>query len=300
MKQIITKLILLLLMGSLGIAHAQLLNTDFEQWEDAACGMYTPDSIPTGWNVWCSWPLAYQSGFFRDQQNAISGNNAIILSPATIGDFAPMQMPTLMIGKTPISADPETITGFYRYTTSSTTDSAAIYALYTQYDNTTGQVDTLQINWLKLGPDSSYAHFSFTVPPLAAGTADTVTIIFSSQFRHPDSVLVPVFGYGDDGFLTIDSVNVSYRITNIEDELAEQFSIQQDLAQSKVWLSYAGSQPLGTHASAELYNITGQRLASLALNPAQTEIDLSSYEPGIYLLRIKYKDKWIMSEKIIR
>ena len=276
---------------------AQIPNPDFETW--AVDTMATSSSSftynrPTGW-----FPLF--SAFYW---GGATGNGPLSCYKSTdknSGSYAlELRVESDSVGADMLAAFPQgyrplQLNGYYKYT-GAPSDSFVIYVgIYK--GNSVGAIfgDTTVIEigtgvkYFSGGSATSYAPFS-------------IPIYYNAVPDVPDSALIMIVPLNGAGGLNpgqkfyVDGL-AFFGVSAIDEELMKnQISIFPNPAHNRLNI---GFQTSFRQAQVEIMDISGRSLYNEKLNMSSNSVDLSSFDPGIYLLRLT-KDGKTFTKKIMK
>jgi hypothetical protein len=125
-----------------------------------------------------------QSGPYSAQIRTINvfGNNTagILTNGNATLDYAGYSVFTKTAG-TPYTAKPTSLDGYYKYTVTTSPDTAMVICLLKKWNASTSQADTIGIGTLKLLPAASFQAFSCTVNYPSSATPDSIAIFIYSS-----------------------------------------------------------------------------------------------------------------------
>jgi PKD repeat protein len=179
-------------------AQSQISNADFEQWsvmsngKDSAVQWSSSNSVVIGMNnsLVKSMPghagtaaahvITAPFGFVQYSTLGMLVNGNATFSYGGGGGGANVAYESG--GGTPINFKPDTLKGFYKYETLTTTDQGLAVVLLSHYNTTTNKRDTVSLTTYSFTTVNAYTPFKIALPDQMPGTTpDTITTIFYSS-----------------------------------------------------------------------------------------------------------------------
>ena len=203
----------------------------------------------------------------------------------------------IMTGGTPISNRAGGVRGYYQYRPDTlANDSAYVLMFLTHYNTNTGQRDIVAEGRLDFIPNTSYSTFDLVLDERMPGTMpDTVVVAF---FYETNSIpaTIPL------GALMIDNLELTpYVPTSVHDisALQHQISVYPNPAQEQLSLDLSG---LTNHVASgwHIQDLNGRSLYKSIINNHNTQIDISTLDPGYYVLAVKLANGLVLHHKFIK
>lgn len=290
------KILLLLVVGlCLTTLHAQLVNTDFEQWDNPVSD---GSNIPTGW-VWSDGNILDPSFEFVHGANtdAQNGNYAVKLS---VWYFYVKDM---AVQTAPINYKPESLTGYYKYQDNyivqtgvgTVVDTAQVSVYLTKYNPVTMQKDTIGSSVLSIHTSqSTFTQFTAPINYTSAEMPDEVTVMLDpSIVRRPgmDISYIHSEGFGETSYFTVDNLQLSSPLAS-ENNIRETVQVYPNPTAGNLYITnYTGK--------VSVFNSAGQVImANCSVSPT-LPLSLSNLKKGMYYIELVTNDK-IQYQKVVK
>ena len=311
MKAILSTVIIFLLLSNIFIAQ-NVPNPSFEAWTPSG------SEPPFDWEEPTSWKsnnavVEFSGASITLTDDAFDGDFAVKLStPNLFGDVVPGMLvngnPTLDFasysvnvetGGTPLSeltdltnSPPIQMSGYYKFETTSLSDSAFVEVLLTKFNTETNQVDTTSYGKKLLAPTDLFSSFTVHINDLETGIEpDNIIVAFYST--NPSNPML-------SGQLIVDQIGFEFLITNVGDsELApSDVMIYPNPISTHLRLAL---ECIGAEKTIEVYTLYGERIITVVSKKKVTEINFDSLESGVYIVRILDNfHRLIKTERVVK
>jgi hypothetical protein len=273
------KIILLTLLVLPFMAKAQLLNPDFEQWQNDPTDPTFPNK-PLGWIITDGFSNA-EHCMYPPDTDAQNGEYALMLGIwyHYVKDAAKQTAP--------INYRPAALKGYYKYTdnvingaTGPVNDVAQVNIYLTKWNAALGQNDTIGRGKLDLHNSIDYSSFSCPVTYSSDAVPDTVILYLDcTRIKRAGETenLIRMEGFGS--YFTVDNISLEETSMGNDDfALTNAIKLYPNPATDAVTVTnFSGD--------AELYDIAGKLVLtkqSIHNNP----IDVQQLQKGIYTVKL--------------
>lgn len=274
---------------SFGAGYSNIPNHSFESWNSFST------EIPVNWTA-----LNGMSGLSNPMvtktTDSYSGTYATSIKNKTtiFGDT----MGFLTIGKWGengpeggygVSANPQKITGYYKYTPTGP-DTALAGAFSYVWDSGAGVLGQVDSSILKLPPASTYTPFELPLTYDAWPLVDTLNITFAAG-----NFLTQGAHIGLNSELIVDSLNVHFVTSSVPGKTLNKLSVWPNPAYDLVNIKIPGKE----YDKLELLSTEGRLLKSISIKgKSQININTNNLPNGLLFLRFKSNTK-TRTKKII-
>jgi len=282
-------------MGALlpSYAHAQLQNTDFEQWDYPHTNSF---NNPTGWKCvnrgWGTDLVTYGYKFAWLPDTAAQQNDyALTLSVwYNYTKDAALQV-------APISSRPTALTGYYKYADNiisdggiAVTDTAQIWIMLTKWNSTLAKNDTVGIGMKEIFQQQlTFRSFEVNVNYLSSQQPDSVTVFIDPSMVARANKTYQHVGGGSAScsYLTVDNLSlINGNPTAIRDTKAtEEFVLYPNPARDRINFE-------ARTADGVIMDITGKTVSRFSLQQ-EHYLDVSHLSPGTYFILANGKEGMI-------
>lgn len=277
------------------IMAAQLLNPDFEQWQETVNPEMTMANKPTGWI--CDNGVGFETNdilFYNPPATpAQNGNYALTLS-VWYHYAKDMAKQTASVTEKPL-----VFKGFYKYTDNilkgnnneDIEDTAVVSVYAIKWNMLIGQRDTIGTGHIELTAAAEFTAFQCPITYTRNEKPDEVTVILDCS---------KVKRNGIDGIMKEEPVGSFFTVDNLSFENAVLGSDDFTATQALVYPNPATGILNITNISgeAQLFDMTGKLVLSDRINESKT-LDVSSLTAGIYTLSIK-GEKQTLYTKVVK
>lgn len=175
------------------------------------------------------------------------------------------------------SARPQNLTGKWQYMAGSTADQGFISVILSQWNGTTNSRDTVAYaHYVLPGMVMSWANFTIPLTYKNGNNPDTAVIILSASGSTPVA----------SSYLYIDNLAFSGSVAGMKDQsLVKNFHFYPNPATGIVEVAAELEKSAG--AALQLFNMSGALLKEQTVTASgKTQLDVSHFSKGIYLLKI--------------
>jgi hypothetical protein len=318
MKNQMKRICLLFFILTIGLSNClnaqgtQISGSDFETWYENHYNTMFPNQFywemePT--HIWASGNEASQiAGVFPTSrtEDAYSGIYAARLETKEIfsqiasgslftGSFIADMFDSQALLGIPFTDKPSHFSGWYKYTPGTyknsrnvlSTDECSIYALLSKWNGTSR--DTIALAKLQSSQTvSEYTNFNLEFVYESDETPDSISVVFAS------SALGDLFIGGVGSVLYIDEIELIYdqsSITNTNN-LSDRITYQLNDKHLEIRTSC-------TESSLKIYNIFGRLLYNNSSADLQYNINLNSFNPGVYIIYLTDNKGNAYTEKVL-
>ncbi len=265
-------------------------NGDFENWteysSDEADNWFSTNlfSKPLGLTPVIKSSDSYEGNFAAQLESMLTYFDDT-LSGITNGHYS-FDGP---VGGMPVVQIPETLSGFYKYTSAENNEASANIRLF-RYNPSLGESELLAEESLILAPSANYTSFDLSIQYSAYPPPDTVNIFFSVENSYQAKT---------GGILLVDDLNMTFKpvgIVTAEDKL--QGRIFPNPAKDEIFVEIANIDNMGVSVS--IFNTTGHKVLKKQISSSTSAIglDISELSSGLYFYQVKAGNK-LMQGKIV-
>jgi len=187
-------------------------------------------------------------------------------------------------GGVPISLNPSTLTGFYKYVPNGL-DTAIAVVMTTRHDIVLDSTIVLDMVAIKLPPTNTYMPFTINLNYNNFPFADTINISFASSNLMDSGAYV-----GLGSALYIDSLNLNFLPVSVENK-TEDDVINIFPNPVKDYVSIALSAELA-YSSIRIFDALGRILYDSDVKAFEKllKVDVSQFDSGLYFIELKSND----------
>jgi hypothetical protein len=195
------------------------------------------------------------------------------------------------VGGMPVAQIPETLSGFYKYTSAENDEASANIRLF-RYNTSLGESELLAEESLILAPSANYTSFDLSIQYSAYPPPDTVNIFFSVEN--------PVVGKSG-GVLLVDNLDITFKPVSVESAGIEmQGRVFPNPAINNLFVELGNINDENICIS--IYNTNGlEVLTKQTVSSSYSTINLnvSSLSSGLYFYRINSGNKLMQGKVVI-
>lgn len=293
MKKLMTCLILV---AAISLSAQTLSNPNFENWNTVS--VYSTDTVPNQWyGMYCNTVHQTTDAYQGTYASRIQGYFMCgIAQGILINGQQPAGFGNIIEGGTPFTAKPSVITGFYKYTDVTGTDSAEVTIILKKFNTSTMNYDTVGIGIQPLPASNSYTLFTVNMNYLLpALTPDSIIIMFnSSKYYMWDSITYALPNLYIDRILLQESI-----LTGIDEnsEFAIESSVYPNPFTDHSTLVIKGDLTALKNVQINIFDVTGKKVMAREL--IQNSIPLSGLSKGNYVYTISSSEKILSGGKIV-
>lgn len=284
----ILKYILLPIMALPSIGYAQLQNLDFELWDKPVDFEVITQNNPTGWvctNRWYGFEEGQFTNLFTNPIDTIAFTNHYALRLFTFYNY----MKDAAAQRTAINSRPSTLTGQYKYEHNFiewarlyTIDTAQVSIWLTKWNPALSKRDTIGLGFFRTADSTPvFKRFHVDIRYVSDEMPDSVTLYLdpSTIGRDPLKDVQTSAGGGSSTFTLDNLILGNGPSTGInEKQSSTPLILYPNPAHDWIRTEHQSGE-------ATILSITGKQLVQFELTEGQN-IDIHSFDPGIYVLRV--------------
>jgi len=195
------------------------------------------------------------------------------------------------VGGMPVIQIPETISGFYKYTTAEDEKATANVKLF-RYNPSTGESDILAEESITLQPTAGYTPFNLNIQYNAYPPPDTVNIFFSVENS---------FQLKTGGVLLVDDLDITFKPVGIESSKQElQGRVFPNPAKDVLFIEAGNIE--NAKLSISIFDSFGSAVISKEIDSSTgsvIKLDVSKLASGLYLYRLNSGNRNMQGNIII-
>ena len=284
-------------------------NTSFETWISSGRPAPFNWEEPQGWKSTNAVTEFIAAGI-TESNDPFIGNSAVDIRSLNIFgsnvpgvlangnpplEFFPNNTITIEKGGTPISSKPTSLTGHYKFTGASITDSAYVVVLLKKYNTINNKIDTIGIGDMLLEEQSNYTFF-------------TVPVTYIDTVNNPDSIVVAFYSSNPmspqannnngTGF-KIDNIALNFT-TDLREEKKSNFSFEiYPNPFYKQFSIHSGSIGKG---ELRIYSLSGKLVQEKALlgQSSLITINAETLYSGIYFIELSNAKGEKLRKKLVK
>lgn len=286
-------------------AQVTLPNDSFEQWDSSG------NPPPFDWHQPSDWsstnPVTeFISAGITKSTDAHSGNFAAQIKTLNIfgtyragglvcGHAKNVTSPDYTIlpvtGGQPVSNKPVKVRGWYKFSTTTSSDSACVIVINKKWNTGSSDYDTIGLSRTYLPPASTYTLFEAWITDW-------------DNFNSPDSVAVAFFSSNPDtasagGILLVDDVELDFTTSISENEISmNEFQLYPNPASDELNIFFNKNS---FFTSLNIYSSIGKIISSEKISgDSNFTIDVHSLPAGLYLIEMKNDTGLSVQKKFLK
>lgn len=265
------------------IVSAQLINADFEEWENDPAGTDVFYNKPIGWIVSYGNLISETAGFYFPAETASQNGDYAVRLGIWYSYTKDSALQTA-----PINSRPAALTGYFTYTNNQLfvgnteiKDVAQVSVALTKWNEALNKRDTIGYGKIDLNESVDYSKFTCPVVYTTDETPDSVTVFLDCSLLRRPGMFESYHCQNNTGsYFTVDNLKLEETLMGTDNFIqANNIRVFPNPAVDKIEIS-------NFEGDADLFDVTGKLVLSQKDVANKDFINVGQLQKGIYVIKL--------------